>query len=149
MKHTEWFERLASGDSVNAAAAKTGIVQTTLNNQIKKGVIPAESVIRLARAYNVPPVQALVDTEYLGPEEAEGDIQIINWDQVTDAQMLDELLRRVDPDGLLSRPLNEDTIEEAQRQAAEDGPATITATNVYRLDVAAKEMPGWKDETDQ
>lgn len=149
MRHNEWFEGITNADTIAAAAKRAGLPHNSLGRQLDKGVIPAESVIRLARAYNVPPVQALVDTEYLGPEEAEGDIQIINWTDVTDAQMLDELLRRVDPDGLLSRPLNEDTIEEAQRQAAEDGPATITATNVYRLDVAAKEMPGWKDETDQ
>lgn len=112
--HTEWFEEVTSGDSVNLAARKSGIIQKTLAGQLKRGTIPAESVIKLCRAYGKPVVQGLVDTGYLSATEANGGVTVINWGDVKDAELLKELLRRIDSDGLLpgsiwEAPLDDNT----------------------------------------
>lgn len=115
MKHTKWFEERVAGDSVNAAAGLAGLDQATLNRQLKRGSLPAESVIKISRAYGYSPIQGLVDTGYLNITESRGGVTVINWDSVSDADLLGELLRRTDSDGVLpsslwDNPLDDETV---------------------------------------
>lgn len=122
MTHNEWFEKRVGGNSVNAAARKSGIVQTTLDGQLKRGSLPAESVIKISRAYGYSPVQGLVDTGYLKAEEARGGVTVTNLEELSDFELLDVLIGRVDGDGVLpdsiwNKPLDSGTISEIHEKA--------------------------------
>lgn len=152
MEHNEWFNERVGTDSVNAAAKTAGLAQATLDGQLKRGSLPAESVIKIARAYDYNPVQGLVDTGYLDALEAQGKIAIINWEDVTDAELCKELLDRCDPDGTLSRetwdgPLDDDAITEIEGAA----PTTRTQLRVapdFSQMAASKHAYGPKDQLD-
>ncbi|WRS30560.1 hypothetical protein U6G28_02420 [Actinomycetaceae bacterium MB13-C1-2] len=133
--HSEWFLDTVGSDTTAAAAKRADLAHNSLGRQLDKDSIPAESVIKLARAYHVNPVQALVDTGYIDAEESRGPITVINWDEVTDAQLLEELLGRANRGSQIMRqPLDSETVEEIEVQADEDGPANLTAQNVHVLD---------------
>lgn len=115
MEHKEWFANAIGEDTLNGAAKRSAIPQKTLDGQIKRGLLPAESVIKLARTYGKGVIQALVDTGYLEVSEVKGKVTILNIEQISDAELLKELLRRVDGDGVLpssiwDAPLDDDTM---------------------------------------
>jgi hypothetical protein len=163
MEHNEWFTKRTDGDSINAAATKAEMPQNTLNRQLKAGALPAESVIKISRAYNYNPVQGLVDTGYLDPLEAQGELKIINWSDVTDAELCKELLDRCDPDGTLSRqtwegPIDDNAITEIYGAAPTHKTQLMTATPPPQSQVPSKDdvtlaakAPGYNanEETDQ
>ena len=139
MTHDDWFQNLTAGDSINAAAKRAVLEQGTLNRQLKRGMIPAESVIALARAYGVNPVQALVDTGYLTKDEATGEVHVINWSELPDTDLLRELLRRAEDGSRILEPLNEETVE----MIVSTPPSGIPLRVVETFDVAAK-APGYR-----
>lgn len=69
--HRDWIESLEPGNTVNAAALRTGINTSTLTRRLAShdGKLDADRVIRIALAYNVNPIRALIDTGII-PEEA-------------------------------------------------------------------------------
>ena len=95
MKHNDWFTQTTKSDTVNAVANKAGIVQRTLARQIERGHIDAENAIKIAIAYNVHPVRALVDTGYLEEKYAQ-EVDITTAIQTADEMVIvDEVLRRM------------------------------------------------------
>ena len=110
MRHPEWFEATSS-DSVRSAANTIGIPQRTLAAQIEKGRISPENVIAIAVAYGHHPVSALVDTGYLDPKWAEQVDPARALRAVTEQQLADEVLRRmemgVERGGALDTPIDE------------------------------------------
>lgn len=160
MRHTEWFKERVGSDSINAAAGKTGLVQKTLDNQLKRGTLPAESVIKISRAYNYNPVQGLIDTEYLAVDEAQGEVKIVNWADVSDVALCEQILYRTklaDKEGratVLTEPLNDETANRVLEEAATEPPVILKGVDTppegVRLNRAALN-PGyrWDAETDQ
>jgi hypothetical protein len=63
----------------------------------KEGVTPkAEAVVAFARAYNRPPIEALIVARYIEPDEVGGAIEIsISMGEVSDAVLLEELASRL------------------------------------------------------
>lgn len=110
MTHREWFKETVGDDSVNVAAKKAGVQQSTLNRQLTRGTIPAESVIMIARVYTGNPIQALVDTGYITTQEAQESLTIIDWHTASEADLTRELLRRVDTTGIINQPLDGDGV---------------------------------------
>lgn len=95
MKHTDWMNATTGNESVRATALKAGLAQRTLANQIEKEHISAENVIAIAEAYNVHPVRALVDTEYLDEKYARTVDPVSAIRMVSEEQLADETLRRM------------------------------------------------------
>lgn len=95
MNNSEWLEKVTNNASVNAAANRAGIVQRTLSRQVERGEISAENVIAIAEAYNVHPVRALVDTEYLDEEYARTVDPVSAIRMVSEEQLANETLRRM------------------------------------------------------
>lgn len=129
MKHTDWFYERVGTDSVNAAAGKSGVIQRTLARQLEVGTLPAESVIKISRAYGYSPIQGLVDTGYLNATESRGGVTVINWADVSDADLLGELLRRTDSDGTLpsslwDAPLDDEAVATVHELAFPNGPVS-------------------------
>lgn len=95
MEHNDWFTQTTKNATVNAVANKAGIVQRTLARQIERGHIDAENAIKIAIAYNVHPVRALVDTGYLEEKYAQ-EVDITTAIQTADEMVIvDEVLRRM------------------------------------------------------
>lgn len=67
--HENWFSRTTGNASGRAAADRAGIPPATLNRQLSRGHLTAETVIAIARGYDVHPVGALVATGYLTEDE--------------------------------------------------------------------------------
>lgn len=95
MRHMEWFEETTRGSTVNAAAAKAGVVQRTLARQLDKGLISAENVIKIALAYDVHPVGALVSTGYIDSSYAEAIDPKTAVQLISEEDLASEVLRRM------------------------------------------------------
>lgn len=95
-EHNEWFEKLTQNSSGRAAADKADISPATMNRQLARGTLSAETVIALARAYGRPPVRALLETGYIFPEES-GMLSVGELlHSLSDQQLVAELAHRID-----------------------------------------------------
>lgn len=98
MNVNEWLIDLKGEDSMRAASQKSGYAQTTLQRQIDKGSLSPEMVIALCRAYDHSPVQGLIETGYINEYEVEGVDLAIALHDATNEQLLNEIMRRSDPE---------------------------------------------------
>ncbi|WP_145941711.1 hypothetical protein [Corynebacterium glyciniphilum] len=100
MDPKKWIESLPGTPSLTAAAKRSDIQKTTLIRQIDRGTIPSDNVIAIARAYGVNIVDALIATGHLEPTEVEivGVAQALG--HATNAEMLEEMRKRVDPEAV-------------------------------------------------
>lgn len=95
----EWFNQLTAGDTQKVAAQKAGVVESTLSRQLSRGTFRPELVIALCRGYNYPPVDGLIETGYLHAHEVGSETPIrVALESATNRQILEELLRRSDPE---------------------------------------------------
>ncbi|WP_040422121.1 hypothetical protein [Corynebacterium lipophiloflavum] len=70
MDFNDWLSSLPGSPTPTIAANKAGLTNTTLIRHATKGQTTADNVIAIARAYGVRPVDALIATGHLEPEEA-------------------------------------------------------------------------------
>ena len=73
MEFLEWLESLPGGATPTTAAKKAGLASPTLLRHAERGYTTADNVIAIARAYGVPPVDALVELGFLEPSETGGE----------------------------------------------------------------------------
>lgn len=105
-----WFDRLIGDDTQRVAAQKAGLVESTLSRQLSRGSLRPEMVIALCRGYNRSPVTGLIETGYLQKWETE-DVGIpYALEKATNQQLLDEILRRSDPEARELFGADENTI---------------------------------------
>ena len=156
MKHTDWFNARAAADSVNAAAGKADLKQQTLSRHLRDGVLPAESVIKISRAYDYNPIQGLVDTGYLNAVEMGEGVTLVTLRDASDHDLLAEMLRRIDTGKDLAelwmRPLDDEFVEEIAEGAGKPRLRIVSDEEIREAangDVAAKTDPTWELETDQ
>lgn len=95
-EHKEWFEKLTQNASGRAAADLADISPATMNRQLARNALSAETVISLARAYGRSPVRALLETGYLLPEEAGMPSPQELLQSLTDQQVVSDVARRID-----------------------------------------------------
>ena len=94
----EWLARVTSGAKVNGIATKSRLPQKTLSNHVNAGVLKAEEVIEIARAYRYPAVAALVELGLLREDEAGDAAKIAVPRALREAsarQLADEVDRRL------------------------------------------------------
>lgn len=118
MEINDWYRSVTGGDSANAVAQRAHVVQTTLNRQVRAGRFTAEVVVAVARAYSAPVLDALVVLGLLTEREARLKKRMsVGLEEALktaeDAQILRELLRRIEEEGreghsLLATPLDEE-----------------------------------------
>ena len=95
MEHADWMKSVWGDQSTRSVAIRVGLPPRTLANYVDRGELPAEAVIAVAVAFDLHPVGALVDTDYLDPKYAVEVDPVAELTQVTDAQIADEVLRRM------------------------------------------------------
>lgn len=94
MNIREWIASITE-DGTNEIARKSGIAQRTFYNQLDKGTLTAENVIRVAITYRAHPLRALIDTGFIDPAWASiPDIEAA-LRLATEDQLADEVLRRM------------------------------------------------------
>ncbi len=98
MDINEWIKGLIGEDSYRAAAVKADTTGPTITRQLQKGHLSPEMVIALCRAYDRSPVQGLVETGYINEYEVQGVDLAIALHDATNEQLLNEIMRRSDPE---------------------------------------------------
>lgn len=93
--HAQWFQHITGHSSGRAAAQRAGLWPATLNRQLNRGELTAETVIAIARAYNHAPTTALAETGFLTPEEITGLPATTSAEILTDRDLIAELARRI------------------------------------------------------
>lgn len=91
----EWYSKAVDGASVNAVAARSNLVQTTLARQVKKGELAAEAVIAVARAYGNDAIGALIATGYLASEDVRNHGVQSALTDALDVELAAEVVRRL------------------------------------------------------
>lgn len=127
MEHIEWLDKTLGNDSRRHAASLIGMPTRTFATQVKKEVLPAETVIAVSIAYDIHPVRALVDTGYLDEQWAQAVDPATALRQVSEDDLADEVLRRMKLPGahdVFETPVSE--LDE-KRRAKETTPADTTA----------------------
>lgn len=125
MNVNDWLINLKGEDSMRAASQKSGYAQTTLQRQIDKGVLSPEMVIALCRAYDRSPVAGLIETGYINDYELHGPDVEVALHEATNEQLLDEIMRRSDPQAryLFGNDGDDDAIDLAPHLTPVSGPS--------------------------
>ncbi|MFT3661962.1 MAG: hypothetical protein QM809_11330 [Gordonia sp. (in: high G+C Gram-positive bacteria)] len=98
MNFQEWLDALTGGDSLRTVATNTGVSHSTISRQLAKSKLDPELVIALARAYRHNEVDALVETGYVDSASVELAGIPVALGYATNAQILDEIRKRTDPE---------------------------------------------------
>lgn len=92
-----WFKDLTDSSSLREAAEKSGVSKSTLSRNLDANTMTPETVIALCRAYDRSPVSGLIETGYINDYELHGPDVEIALREATNEQLLDEMMRRSDP----------------------------------------------------
>lgn len=93
--HKTWFDATVHGATKLEVATKTGIANSTLAHQYRLNQLSATTVIAVAKAYGYNVVEALVDTDFLTPEDAQLP-ESPSLASLSDQDLIRELARRID-----------------------------------------------------
>ena len=137
MKTKAWLEELVNPDSLRTAATKADIPVSTLSRQQDK--LPAEMVIALCRAYDRSPVQGLIETGYINDYEVQGPDVAIALSKATNQQLLDEIMKRSDPQARYLFGGDEDTIGLSPQLSAVSDADDMNDGTVREFDYAPDE----------
>lgn len=128
MEFETWLDELIGEDTRRTAASKADYSQSTISRQLDRGYLRPEMVIALCRAYDRSPVTGLIETGYIERWEAEGVAIPYALEEATNQQLLDEILRRSDPEARTLFGADEDTIGLAEDATVFELPVTHVGT---------------------
>lgn len=97
MDFETWLTELIGEDTRRTASSKAGMAESTLSRQLSRGRLSPEMVIALCRAYDRSPVTGLIETGYINDYELHGPDVEVALREATNEQLLDEIMRRSDP----------------------------------------------------
>lgn len=97
MDFETWLTELIGEDTRRTASSKAGMAESTLSRQLSRGRLSPEMVIALCRAYDRSPVAGLIETGYINDYELHGPDVEVALREATNEQLLDEIMRRSDP----------------------------------------------------
>lgn len=90
-----WFRDTVGDHSINAVAQRSGLVQGTLNRQLKEGRLSPEATVAIARAYGVDVLDALVTQGLLAAADLRQHGVRAALEDATDEQIADLVLARM------------------------------------------------------
>lgn len=96
------------GATVNAVAERAGVIQTTLNRQLKAESLSPETVVSIARAYGVDVLSGLVAAGLITPDDIKRHGVHAALRDAFDADIAAEVFRRLGDGGqhgILEAPL--------------------------------------------
>lgn len=104
MSSKKWYEKTVRGASVNAVAAKSGLVQSTLARQVKAESLSAEVAVAVARAYGADVLGALVECGFITADEVRAHGVRVALRDALDIELAGEIMRR-EPSKYLDSPI--------------------------------------------
>lgn len=144
----EWLKSIGATESLREIASKTGLSHATLSRQINDGRFLIDTTIRLARAYGVSPVMALVTFGYLTAEEAGVSSVEAALEAATDKQLVEQVGRRLgiaEIGTIFDQPISEAVQESSNIRHLR--PRNVSSP-MHDLDEVASESIKLTDETD-
>ena len=125
MNFETWLTDLIGEDTRATASKKADYAQSTISRQLSRGYLRPETVIALCRAYDRSPVSGLIETEYINDYELQGPDVEVALHEATNEQLLDEIMRRSDPQAryLFGNEGDEDTVGLAPHLTPVSGPS--------------------------
>lgn len=92
-----YVERITK-DAPQKDIAKQAGVDGSSVSRWSQGVTPkADAAVKFARAYNRPPIEALITSGYIRPDEVGGAVEVsISMGEVADSALIEELASRLD-----------------------------------------------------
>ena len=96
MSTREWFTNLPGSPSIKWAAETSGVDRDTISRQLKHDQLSAEIVIKLCQALGRSPVDGLVKTGHIVPEDFNGAGIIGALQRATNQQIITEAGRRME-----------------------------------------------------
>lgn len=104
----EWLRMIGANESLREIASKTGVSHATLSRQINDGAFLMDTTIRLARAYAVSPVAALVANGHLTEAEAGLDAIDSALQLASDGQLVAAVADRLGVDlSIFDKPISQ------------------------------------------
>lgn len=94
MSKLDWYRGVVKDASINAVAARSGLVQSTLNRQIKAEALTPDVVVAVARAYGVDVLDALVANGVLTEDDIRSHWARVALADLTDIELAAEVIRR-------------------------------------------------------
>ena len=90
-----WYYATVGDDTPNAAAGKSGLVQSTLAAQLRRGRLAPESVVAIARAYGADAIKGLIAAGLISADDVRryGTKEALH--AATDAEIAEEVYRRL------------------------------------------------------
>ena len=139
MNFESWLTDLIGNDTRRVASSKAGMAESTLSRQLSRGSLSPEMVIALCRAYDRSPVQGLIETEYINDYEVQGPDVAIALEKATNQQLLDEIMKRSDPQARYLFGGDEDTIGLSPQLSAVSDADDMNDGTVREFDYAPDE----------
>ncbi|MCT1411690.1 helix-turn-helix domain-containing protein [Corynebacterium sanguinis] len=100
MQLLEWLHSLPESPTPSQAADHAGVSKATFLRHVKRDETTAEYAITIARAYNVNPIDALIDLGMLDEQELKRAAARYSGQRMTNQELLDEIMRRSDPEAV-------------------------------------------------
>ncbi|BAC17633.1 hypothetical protein [Corynebacterium efficiens] len=169
MNFIEWLNSLPGSPTPTLAANHSGLAGPTLIRHAQRGKTTADNVIKIAKAYGVSPIDALVELGFLSPEDV-SDTRIPLKSALEEAgvsELLESLVKRVNASGLfegtfdarffagragaeiheLPSRIEQKDVPDAQGNAYDDDDAILDGINAGTEKFAAQESTEPLDET--
>lgn len=90
-----WYKRVTGGDTTNAVASKSGLVGSTLSRQLKADTLAPESIVAIARAYDVDAIEGLIIAELITEDDVRRHGTVALLETLTDRAIANEVWRRM------------------------------------------------------
>ncbi|WP_186365969.1 helix-turn-helix domain-containing protein [Corynebacterium sanguinis] len=144
----KWFNDLTGNASLREAAETSGVSKSTLSRNLDAGRMTPETIIVLCRAFNRSPITGLIENGYIFAHEVDGPDVAVALEKATNEQLLDEIMRRSDPQARYLFGEDEDTVGLAPDAEVFDFPGRGVDFTTYRgvADSSPEEGEGYPDD---
>lgn len=96
----DWLKSLPDSPTASQAADRAGVSKATFLRHQKKGETTAEYAIAISRAYGVNEIKSLLDLGFISLQAVKEISVQVSVGRMSNQQILDEILRRSDPEAL-------------------------------------------------
>ena len=95
MNQEQWLRKVTNGDSNRKISERAGISDATLGRHMKNNELPADTIIKIAEAYNANPIDALVALGFMQSKWSAAPTPLSALRQAGDQDLTDEILYRL------------------------------------------------------
>lgn len=102
MNFSSWLRSLPGSPTPTTAARRSGLVDATLIRHAEKGVTTADNIIKIAKAYGIHPIDALVDLGFLESSDVAGARVSLRraLEEASVSELLEYLVKAVNASGM-------------------------------------------------